>query len=79
MASISSPVSRISSISTSDVIAWEGEELPRRLWRLRFLDASHIVPLSHVTSGEIVRLHSTVYHQTVLYRVQEAYSSRVSQ
>jgi hypothetical protein len=60
------------------VIAWEGEELPRRLWRLRFLDASHVVPLTHATSGDIVRLHSIVYHQTVLYQVQEVYSGRVS-
>jgi hypothetical protein len=60
------------------VIAWEGEELPRRLWRLRFLDASHVVLLAHASSGNIVRLHSTVYHQTVLYQVKEVYSGRLS-
>jgi hypothetical protein len=59
------------------VISWQGEELPRRLWRLRFLDASHVVSITHATTGDIFRLHSAVYHQTVLYQVQEVYSGRV--
>jgi hypothetical protein len=45
---------------------------------LRFLDASHVVLLAHASSGNIVRLHSTVYHQTVLYQVKEVYSGRLS-
>ena len=60
------------------VFVWEGEKLPRRLWRMKFLDASHVVTLTHATSGDIVRLHSAVYHQTVLYQVQELYRGRAT-
>jgi hypothetical protein len=55
-------------------ITWEGEELPRRLWRLEYFDASHLPAILRSKTGEILRLHSADYHQSVLYQVQEVYS-----
>jgi len=55
-------------------ITWEGEELPRRLWRLEYFDAAHLPAILRSKTGEILRLHSADYHQTVLYQVQEIYS-----
>jgi hypothetical protein len=55
-------------------ITWEGAELPRRLWRLQFFDASHLPRILRSRTGDILRLHSADYHETVLYQVQEVYS-----
>jgi hypothetical protein len=57
-----------------NTISWQGEELPRRLWRLSYFDASHLSMIVGSAPGAIVRLHSSDYHQFVLYQVQEVYS-----
>lgn len=57
-------------------ITWTGEELPRRLWRLSYFDASHLPTLIRSSMGAVVRLHSKQYHQYVLYQVREVYSGR---
>jgi hypothetical protein len=54
-------------------ITWQGEELPRRLRRLEFFDAAHLPAILRSAKGAILRLHSTDYHETVLYQVQEVY------
>jgi len=59
-----------------DTITWQGEELPRRLSRLAFLDASHVSSIMHSSTGEIIRLHSSTYREYVLYQVQEVYPGK---
>jgi hypothetical protein len=56
-----------------DAIQWRGEELPRRLSRLAFFDASHLPAIMRSATGDILRLHSAEYHEYVLYQVQEVY------
>jgi len=71
-------LSAILLISTSRCSHGKGEKLAPRLWRMKFLGASHVVTLTHATSGDVVRLHSAVHHQTVLYQVQELYRGRAT-
>lgn len=60
--------------SGPNTISWQGEELPRRLWRLSYFDASHLPMIVGSAPGAIVRLHSSDSHRFVLYQVQEVYS-----
>ena len=57
-------------------IRWTGEELPRRLSRLAFFDPEHLPILLCSSVRDIVRLHSAVYHEYVLYQIQEVYSGK---
>jgi hypothetical protein len=54
-------------------VTWEGEPLPRRFARLSTFDASHLPRLLSASRGDVIRLHSAVYHERVLYQVQEVY------
>jgi hypothetical protein len=55
-------------------ITWRGEELPRRLSRLGFFDAAHLPAIMSASVGDVIRLHSSLYNQFVLYQVEEVYS-----
>jgi len=64
-------------VDTGDhTLTWTGEELPRRLFRLTFFDPEHLPILLHSSVRDIVRLHSAVYHEYVLYQIQEVYSGK---
>lgn len=54
-------------------ITWEGEELPRRLSRLSFFDASHLPAIMRMSPGEVLYLHSSLYDEWVLYQAEEVY------
>jgi hypothetical protein len=54
-------------------VTWEGKPLPRRLARVGFFDASHLPPLLAAKQGDVIRLHSSIYGEYVLYQVQEVY------
>ena len=54
-------------------ITWKGEELPRRLSRLAYFDASHLPSMMHSSPGDVIRLHSSTYSEFDLYQVEEVY------
>jgi hypothetical protein len=54
-------------------IVWKGEELPRRLSRLAYFDAAHLSSIMHLSPGDVVRLHSSIYSEYDLYQVEEVY------
>lgn len=56
-----------------DGVTWKGKDLPRRLSRLAFFDAAHLSSIMSASSGDVIRLHSSLYSQFVLYQVEEVY------
>jgi hypothetical protein len=59
-------------------ITYKGPEMPRRLARLSFFDAAHLPQLMKSSRGDVIRLHSAIYSQFVLYQVQEVYAGPTS-
>jgi hypothetical protein len=57
-----------------NVSAWEGDIPPLRLYRLAYLDASHVPRLLESNKGDVVRLHSDSDGRQILYQVQEVFS-----
>jgi len=57
-------------------IRWLGEELPRRLDRLAYLEPSHVPSLMKAHVGDVLRLRDRDHKEWVLYQVQEVYEGR---
>jgi len=55
------------------VVQYVGVPLPRRLWSLGFFDPSHLPTLLKATRGDVITLPSDLYHEYVLYQIQEIY------
>ena len=57
----------------SNGITWQEEPLPRRLNRLAFFDPAHLPLIMPSAPGQVIRAHSSLSSEFVLYQVEEVY------